>query len=496
MARQSHRPFIHHGLLLSSLALLPWTCAKCNAMCRAMLERRANACAPAARVGWRGLLNGFVPEDGHLLAEVSGQKSIALSKADGSHAVTSTHDSKYISEFGPAQALLPSALSSTMARSTHHAALFVHSVFTNTTSSILGTAGSNDSLSEISVLHAETLAVSVQWGDHRLVWSTLKLPPSYGHIWHLMYAFWWSVIRPLLAQTRPPAGERIGSIPREGTSHAADRNVTTMASYPTIVLPGGSHLGTATFHEIEALWSSDATGVRIMRAPWVPICMDSPGFRSCCVRADTPPPGLPFHLLAGFPGEPPDFAQWPRFRSDAWRALGVDRVTLETSPPRLMWVLASSGSSLRRIDGEASLLQSARELLRQKRPGWHFTVLDLRHEARRGYRYELQQWAHASLVVSLFGSSEHNCRFMANGTALIEIHGALRGDGGSAADYFYRDVCARRLGVRWLPYEEPGFRAGYSVAHVNQTRFLVFLERVLLGEEETLLAEYAAQLSG
>ena len=263
MARRSRRPFRHLDVLLFALPLLPRTCAKCNAMCRAMLARRANACAPAARVGWRGLLTAFVPEDGHLLAEASGPNSIAFTKADGSHAVISTQK-EYISQRGPAQALLPSALTSTMAGSAHHAELFVRSVFTNTTSSRGGHGGGGSGGSDTV---SETLAISVQWGDNHVVWSTLKLPPSYGHIWHLMYAFWSSVIRPLLdVQPRAAASERISATPNERTSHDANGSTAAAVARPTIVLPGGPHLGVAAFREIEALWSTDATGVRIVRA--------------------------------------------------------------------------------------------------------------------------------------------------------------------------------------------------------------------------------------
>lgn len=103
---------------------------------------------------------------------------------------------------------------------------------------------------------------------------------------------------------------------------------------------------------------------------------------------------------------------------------------------------------------------------------------------------------------------------MANGTTLVGIHGALRGDGtATSADYFYRDVCQRRLGVRWVPYAESDFRRplhrrnttgnawdearqdnSYSVARIDRLRFVKFFERVLSGELDTLLDEYAAQL--
>ena len=98
---------------------------------------------------------------------------------------------------------------------------------------------------------------------------------------------------------------------------------------------------------------------------------------------------------------------------------------------------------------------------------------------------------------------------MANGTTLVEIHGALQQYDrlGHERDYLYQGVC-EAVGVQWVPYAENGFRLGrnaslnearklpsYSTAFVDRDRFMRFFARLLRGERSSLLDEYAAQLA-
>ena len=108
-------------------------------------------------------------------------------------------------------------------------------------------------------------------------------------------------------------------------------------------------------------------------------------------------------------------------------------------------MLAGSGSNRRRIYREAQLVTQLRQLLRRERPTWRLTTVDT---ANASYAEEVRAISAAHIMVSLFGSSLHNCRFMAAGSTVIEIHGALKHDFGE--DYFYERICARALGHHWV----------------------------------------------
>jgi len=277
---------------------------------------------------------------------------------------------------------------------------------------------------------------------------------------------------------------------------------------------------------LEQLWSSPRTSLTITRAGWVPICLQVPRLRVCCMRAVAPPTAnrsSRVHLITNFPGRAPNLSLWPAFRRDAWFALGVhvdpahdsarDPVwspLSNRSNGLFLWVVAASGSNGRHIHNEAVLMRSVEALVHASQPTWRFQTL---HGSRKrmDYREELSLWARADAVISLFGSAEHNCRFMRAGATLIEIHGALKNnDRFGVADYQYRDICMHRLGVRWLPYAEHGFRLGrnhsaseaerqpsWATASIHQGRFLRFLTRVLQGNassDEALRSEYAQML--
>ena len=127
-----------------------------------------------------------------------------------------------------------------------------------------------------------------------------------------------------------------------------------------------------------------------------------------------------------------------------------------------MWVVAGAGSNQRRIVKEREVIAAARQVVLAERPGWRFETLDTR---RMSYVEELRVFAQADALVSLFGSAMHNCRFMANGSLLVEIHGALRND--FAGDYYYQRICEGPLGIRWLGYAPVGFRPPPKTSNVT-----------------------------
>jgi len=420
-----------------------------------------------------------------LLAEASAVRAVSLMRLDGTVVRNvSTEPAVVNLHVSPANSLVPTAAVAMMTHSSIDVAKLLAWILPSS---------SRRRRSSLAAATITTLAVSIHWGDDKVVWSTLRLPPAYGHIWHTMLAFWHDIVRPLLARVR--AGEE----PR---------------SWPTIVLPAGEHMGSGgehSFEELELLWSSNATRLRIERAGWVPICIEPVGWRTCCVRAGEPPTAdgsgslSRIALLANFPGKSPDLSRWDDFRRDAWYALGV------SAPPtsgHLVWIVAAAGTNGRRIHNEYPLMSSIRRLVQQEQPSWRFSTLH-GNGAKLPYRDELRAWASASLVVSLFGSAEHNCRFMANGTTLVEVHGALKANDRFNNEFLYRDVCMQSgVGVRWLPYAENGFRLGlnhspaeaarhpsFSTAHLHPERFVRFFRRVLRGgDDDAIRAEYAQQL--
>ena len=152
-------------------------------------------------------------------------------------------------------------------------------------------------------------------------------------------------------------------------------------------------------------------------------------------------------------------------------------------------------------------MEAVRAMLAVERPTWRFTALESpsREAAARSYVDEVRTVASASIFVSLFGSSMHNCRFLAPATTVVEIHGALRLELDSRADYFYQSLCGGKLGVRWVGYAPDGFRpylnaskaekdAVFNQAPVVPHEFAAFMRRILRDEHHTLLREYAAQL--
>ena len=354
------------------------------------------------------------------------------------------------------------------------------------------------------VMPGSLVAVGMQYGPGTSY--NLRWPPVYGHIWAHQYSFWKEFVEPrlLVAQTQQD-----------------DSSVNALA-WVTIVLPAGI----ARFDEIAELWSSNVTRLRIETRPWVPICI-----LGCCWSQSAPPASEQSRalLLADFP--PPSVAydgnshmwRWRDFRRDAWRSLGVNETSWTTGRDHMrrpggkwglfVWVVAGSGSNQRRIAHETAVIATARQVVSAVHPDWRFETLDAR---RMSYTEELRLYAHADAVVSLFGSAMHHCRFMRNGSLLVEIHGAMRSDTG--ADYFYQRICTGPLGVRWLGYATVGYHPppldnngsqivmntsksyqaiytsnySFSVAHIDTKDFCIFLTQALKGRHKELVAKYDA----
>ena len=229
------------------------------------------------------------------------------------------------------------------------------------------------------------VAVSIEW-EHTRIWSTDRLPPAYGHIWGIMYAFWQSFVLPRM----------------EAVQHAETVG-RKLPPWATVVLPAGTHIGgthgSRAFEELVQLWSTNATRLTIERAPWVPICM-----QKCCWAVGSPPPTPRTLLLSRFPFYTIDFARWPHFRRDAWRSLGV--LPAQTATKLVLWTVAAAGSNSRKLKREGEIYRAVSEVLSEERPGW--TIEQLRANSEKiPYTDELRRIASASVLISLFGSAIH-----------------------------------------------------------------------------------------
>ena len=375
-------------------------------------------------------------------------------------------------------------------------------------------------VSKPAIARYRSLAISPRWGRNTNAIND-DLPPLYGHIWPHMYAFWVELVRPQLAR------------------------IDEFAETPwrTLYLPAGAHVGQRggehAFEEFEALWgaASNATRLRIERVPWVPICVSAmvrardgtSVFPFCCFRSETEVEAQPGSsgldggtaattaVLTDFPspGAEKRYSRywqtrshdWDAFRRDAWRSL-FGAASAVPPPSLVVWVLASAGSNGRRVHGEAGLASLAKELTHELRPSLDFRVLRPGRGVER-YVKELRTFSQAAVVVSLFGSSLHNCHFVPSGSVVVELHGALKNDVGPYNDYFYRRAC-EPVGVHWIGYATRGFRergpnatnrvpSAYATAHVSVPHFRAFFARVLRGghdpaERAALLGEYAAAM--
>ena len=322
------------------------------------------------------------------------------------------------------------------------------------------------------------ICVSFSWGADTPARNSL-LPPPYGHLFGHLHAFWEEIVR-----------VQFSLIDRD--------NNRSRRPWVSLAIPGGKHVGgERAFEEIELLWSSNATRMRIQRLPWVPICM-----HGCCWSAGSPPKNVRLALITRFPSEPDTHARWVDFRHDAWRALGISASeAVAPRRPRILYVAAESGSNGRHIADEMALIQAMQALVISDHPSWSFEILRLGPHLR--YDDEIRTVAGAKILVSLFGSALWNCLYMANGSLVVEIHAALRND--FRDSWHYRNTCERSapLGVSWVGHAPVGFRTGepnatsdaYSIAHVDVDRFVHFFSRVLHGELQPLLREYEAAVT-
>lgn len=78
------------------------------------------------------------------------------------------------------------------------------------------------------------------------------------------------------------------------------------------------------------------------------------------------------------------------------------------------------------------------------------------------YPNEVRLMRRTKLLIALFGAAIANCRFLPPGALVLQIHGALKGEIGTATALSqYPQVCSRGLGLRWAALAVPGWATPY-----------------------------------
>jgi len=126
---------------------------------------------------------------------------------------------------------------------------------------------------------------------------------------------------------------------------------------------------------------------------------------------------------------------------------------------------------------------------------------------------EVRLFRRTRLLISLFGSTFWNCLYMPPGSAVIQIHGALKNDFDAGAAYGWCKLCSVNSGVRWIPFAVAaampqaalgsqkrlrwcnplgeGCSRAYSEAVVEVSALLNATDAALAGEEEAPRREFA-----
>ena len=151
------------------------------------------------------------------------------------------------------------------------------------------------------------------------------------------------------------------------------------------------------------------------------------------------------------------FATRYLFRRAAWQSVGAHAALAGKAPGNgdVALLISNVGASnSRRVDNETTLALALSKYFRRQRPGLRFV-----HKALETLEYgeEIRLFSRAAVVISLFGSALHNCRFMRPGSLVVELHGAMGNDffDGVNGNYLYGGLCSS-MGVHWLPVAVPG----------------------------------------
>ena len=195
---------------------------------------------------------------------------------------------------------------------------------------------------------------------------------------------------------------------------------------------------------------------------------------------------------------------WVQMRAIAWANVAA----AEPSEHLVLWASSKGPSNGRLIVNETAAVSRVRDFLAERWPSSvfaHKRLMDL------SVRQEIRLLRRTAVFITLFGSSEHHCRWLPPGAIVLEIRGAMKND--FADVYTYPDLCARSMGLRWTGLTTPGHvpavqrspsgsitfgehlqRDDYYKAKLNPDELIATLDLALRGNFSASLHRFAANI--
>lgn len=264
------------------------------------------------------------------------------------------------------------------------------------------------------------------------------------------------------------------------------------------------------FEELQELLSGPLMAVE--RSRGVPICAPQ---AACCLANVSAPAAAAAQLSVDF-----HFHLTPRsrraMRDHIWANLGMPPAA-KLPPSTVLLVSSREASNGRRLRNEAAVARALREHFAERAPALDFAHVRLQDLS---FREEMQLVRRTAVLVGLFGSALHNCRLLAPGSVVVELHGALKNDW--VDPWMYATLCTG-VGLRWLGHPVEGAtpslervgarapaarakpaaqwvhahgpRSNYSAASVDTRALVAQLSRAADGEWRRALEHYAALVS-
>jgi hypothetical protein len=247
---------------------------------------------------------------------------------------------------------------------------------------------------------------------------------TYGHFWEYIHSFYCGIVRP-----------RVGK-----------RGLKPLR----VFLPAGVVNCSEEFDMFITLFGSiraqAALSYTLERAPWVPSCIG----KGCYAHGGTPRElrGKVL-LLSNFPlGRERLYPEHhPGFRQAVYDSLGIG----QGQPGTILYVRSRHLPTGRSVGREAAVVQALAKWAAAEHPQLNFSAEDVH---RLAYAEEVARFADARVMISLWGSSLHNCRYMRPGTLVVELFGALGGKWGDTT--LYNNVCSHSCGLQHAPFGVPG----------------------------------------
>jgi hypothetical protein len=349
---------------------------------------------------------------------------------------------------------------------------------------------------------------------------------SYGHIWSSIDAFFTCIVQERLACRQSTGSSGVASRDSCPGPLAAAGNLTVLVPAQYSAPQYGQVF--PIFRELQHLFSGPGSGahMQIVRTPSVPACAGSipsdqhgtkrPRADMCCADGLMAAGGRDrgvhavqlqlhrggVHTIPSWSWREPPLSSVEHaraMRSVVWANVGIPSGGVHVDT--VTFVSTRRSSNGRRIAEEASLVRALKRFVAHRRPTWRFVHAEL--ESLGSYAEEVALMARTRLLIGLFGSALHNCRFLPQDSVVIELHGALKNDVGFRDWYLYYKVCQRQVGIRWVGVpadnamnnvisethgssDEPS----YLQARFNTTKVVEAVNNVIDGQWEAVAREY------